>query len=358
MAPSTNQTPAYVIKLVVLVLMSATTTAYLILLRWTRVVATDKYITTIAVALQEVIKFFMALVVLIWQNRSIVGAVRMIKSEAIDKPYDTLKMAVPSFVYALQNNMMYIALSNLDVPIQQILYQLKIPATALCSVFILRRSLSYQQWAACFMVFAGLAMVEYNPEGPYKSPQTTASDQNVFIGISAVMVAVFCSPFAGVYFEKMVKESDTSIWVRNLQMYAWTTTAAFLAVITKDLATVREKGFFFAYTPLVWVLLCIGGVNGLLVSLVLKYADNIVKCFAASVSIILSTILSYFIFQYEFGPGFIIGGMIVCSAICIYAIPLPCLGTKWTSSSTSKKISGASYDKLRSATLNTDNDEI
>lgn len=45
----------------------------------------------------------------------------------------------------------------------------------------------------------------------------------------------------------------------------------------------------------------VGSVNGLIVSLVLKYADNIVKGFATAISIVLSTIASHFLFQYDVG---------------------------------------------------------
>lgn len=68
----------------------------------------------------------MAVITLIWQSKGVKNAFVTFKLEAIDKPSDTLKMSVPSFAYAIQNNMTYIALSNLDVPIQQVSSNLKI----------------------------------------------------------------------------------------------------------------------------------------------------------------------------------------------------------------------------------------
>lgn len=69
------------------------------------------------------------------------------------------------------------------------------------------------------------------------------------------------------YFEKIVKKDDTSLWVRNLQMYVWTTLASVLAVITKDLTEVQEKGFFFAYSPAVWFTLGLYISNSIFIGL-------------------------------------------------------------------------------------------
>lgn len=56
-----------------------------------------------------------------------------------DRPTDLLKMAVPACLYVVQNNLNYMAISNLDGPTFQLLYQLKILTTALFSVVMLRR---------------------------------------------------------------------------------------------------------------------------------------------------------------------------------------------------------------------------
>lgn len=39
-----------------------------------------------------------------------------------------------------------------------------------------------------------------------------------FVGVMAVLVACCSSGFAGVYFEKILKESKQSVWIRNIQL--------------------------------------------------------------------------------------------------------------------------------------------
>lgn len=50
--------------------------------------------------------------------------------------------------------------------------------------------------------------------GLQKDP-TTGSQ---LVGLLAVLVACFSSGFAGVYFEKILKETKQSVWVRNIQL--------------------------------------------------------------------------------------------------------------------------------------------
>lgn len=62
--------------------------------------------------------------------------------------------------------------------------------------------------------------------------------------------------FLGVYFEKVLKSSDTSLWVRNIQMYLSGIVMTLFGVYMSDGAQVLEKGFFYGYTYYVWFVIC------------------------------------------------------------------------------------------------------
>ena len=95
---------------------------------------------------------------------------------------------------------------------------------------------------------------------------------------------------------------------------------ASLAVIWNDYDTVARGGFFQGYTPVAVVLVLLQAFGGLVVAVAVKYADNILKVFATSISIILSTVCSYWLLNDlgSTGPFFCLGAPLVILATVIY----------------------------------------
>ena len=68
--------------------------------------------------------------------------------------------AVPALLYLLQNNIIFFAISRIDAPTFQVLYQSKIALTALLSVLMLGRRLSARQWLALLLLTVAVVAVE------------------------------------------------------------------------------------------------------------------------------------------------------------------------------------------------------
>ncbi|KAJ0064435.1 hypothetical protein NL108_006475, partial [Boleophthalmus pectinirostris] len=164
---------------------------------------------------------------------------------------DTLKLAVPSLIYTLQNNLQYIAISNLPAATFQVTYQLKILTTALFSVLMLRKSLSRVQWVSLLLLFAGVAIVQVQQEGKKETSVSDSSSQNYMVGLVAVVISCLSSGFAGVYFEKILKGSAASVWVRNVQLGMFGTALGLLGMWWNDGPGIAQNGFFFGYTSMV-----------------------------------------------------------------------------------------------------------
>ena len=204
----------------------------------------------------------------------------------------------------------------------QVSYQLKILTTALFSVIMLRKSLSATQWVSLIILFIGIATVQVQPTDPSKrASEKVNTEQSPTIGLSAVVVSCVCSGFAGVYFEKILKSSSqqSSVWLRNIQLGLFGTIIGLITMVVKDGPDVMEKGFFFAYTNFVWGVIFLQAGGGLIVALVVKYADNILKGFATSVSIIISTIASVYLFHFQLNAQFLIGSTLVIAAVYLYS---------------------------------------
>ena len=86
----------------------------------------------------------------------------------------------------------------------------------------------------------------------------------------------------------------------------------------KDGARVQEDGFFHGYTKLVWCVVLNQAFGGLLVAVVVKYADNILKGFATSVAIIISCFVSVFFFSFQLNLKFVAGATLVIFAVYMY----------------------------------------
>ncbi|KAB0392145.1 hypothetical protein E2I00_012413 [Balaenoptera physalus] len=240
-----------------------------------------------------------------------------LRENVLGSPKELMKLSVPSLVYAVQNNMAFLALSNLDAAVYQVTYQLKIPCTALCTVLMLNRTLSRLQWISVFMLCGGVVLVQWRPA----QATGVVVEQNPLLGFGAIAVAVLCSGFAGVYFEKVLKSSDTSLWVRNIQMYLSGIVVTLVGVYLSDGAEIKEKGFFYGYTYYVWLVIFLASVGGLYTSVVVKYTDNIMKGFSAAAAIVLSTIASVMLFGLQITLTFALGTLLVCVSIYLYGLP-------------------------------------
>lgn len=307
-----------------------------------------RYFTSTAVFLNEVLKLAICLTVALYdisRNLPPSTPATSLFSALYNNAFtaDSWKLAIPASLYTLQNSLQYVAVSNLDAATFQVTYQLKILTTALFSVSILGRSLSVRKWVALVLLTLGVAIVQFptadpNTLAPLKdaesryyfprslsdlqgmagggAPHLTkrsatyegiAEDQglahpqmNASVGFLAVIAACTISGLAGVYFEKVLKDSPSSLWIRNVQLSFYSLFPAFLfGVIMKDGEGIAKNGFFDGYNWVVWTSITFQALGGVLVALCVNYADNIAKNFATSISIILSFIASVWFFDFE-----------------------------------------------------------
>lgn len=96
---------------------------------------------------------------------------------------------------------------------------------------------------------------------------------------------------------------------------------AFLTVYAKDARAVSTQGFLGGYTGLVWTVVTVQAVGGLIVAVVVKYADNVLKVFATSFSIVVSCILSAIFFDFHASFAFLMGASLVVLATVMYSQP-------------------------------------
>ncbi|XP_034392283.1 UDP-galactose translocator isoform X3 [Cyclopterus lumpus] len=308
-------------SLAVLVVQNA---SLILSIRYVRTLPGDRFFTTSAVVMAEILKLLTCVVIILLQKRlNVKDTVYFLVDSIVFQYKDTLKLAVPSLIYTLQNNLQYVAISNLPAATFQVTYQLKILTTALFSVMMLRKTLSRVQWVSLLLLFAGVAIVQVDQERKKEEQASSVegSSQNYTVGLLAVVVSCLSSGFAGVYFEKILKGSSASVWMRNVQLGIFGTVLGMLGLWWNDGDAVAESGFLFGYTGAVWCVIFNQAFGGLLVAVVVKYADNILKGFATSFSIVVSTVVSVYLLGFHVDLLFTLGAGLVIGAVYMYSLP-------------------------------------
>jgi hypothetical protein len=127
------------IKYSALFLLVAQMVGLVLLLRYSRTSQPSDqplYLASTAVFVMEVMKLAICCIVIAIQSGG--KLVSELNEHVVNAPLEILKLCVPSFLYTVQNNLLYLALTNLDAATYQVCYQLKILTTALFSAILLQ----------------------------------------------------------------------------------------------------------------------------------------------------------------------------------------------------------------------------
>ena len=296
-------------------------------MRYSRLASSSKegvmYLTTTAVFFSEVMKFAGSFVLVFLENDwNVRGVLEKTHGYILAQPTETLKVGVPALLYTLQNNLIFVALSNISASAYQVTYQLKILTTAILSVLILHKKISCTKWMCLICLTLGVTLAEW-PTGSRQDDldMIHSVKRTHFFGIVCVLLSCITSGLAGVYFEKILKRTTTSIWYRNVQLAFFSSLLSLLAVFWKDFEAVRLNGLFQGYNLTVWLVIALQGLGGLIVAAVLKYADNILKCFANAVALVISYLIGIFVLQdASLQIHFMLGSFLVIVSSFVYSL--------------------------------------
>ena len=292
------------ISLVVLVVQNTT---LVLVLKYSRTLQGPIYDSSSAIVCAEIIKLIVS------------GICQLVVSRNSDTKLasqvftaDMYFIAVPAILYFIQNMLVYLAISCLDAASFQVTYQLKILTTAIFAVIILKKRLSKMQWLALILLTAGVAISNFSPSTNNNNNDDDASLK--LMGLVAVFSSCITSGLASVWFEKVLKSSQPTVYVRNIQLSIFTLLPAIVYVGILN-RSVIENGFFYGYSGVVWAMILLQALGGLTVAMVVKYADNILKGFATAISIVLSAVLSFELFSTRPTLNSCIGTVLVIAGI-------------------------------------------
>ncbi|CAL5376885.1 unnamed protein product [Camellia sinensis] len=260
-----------------------------ILIVWSKRAGKYDYSVTTANFMVEALKCALSLAALvrIWRNEGVTDDNRL--STTLD---EVSVYPIPAALYLIKNLLQYYIFAYVDAPGYQILKNLNIISTGV---------LSEIQWAAFILLCAGCTTAQLNP----------SSDrvlQTPFEGWVMAIVMALLSGFAGVYTEAIIKKRPSrNINVQNFWLYVFGMSFNAIAILIQDFDAVMNKGFFHGYSLITTLMILNHALSGIAVSMVMKYADNIVKVYSTSVAMLLTAVVSVFLFGFHLSLAFFLG---------------------------------------------------
>lgn len=300
-------------KYVSLTLLIIFTSAQVLTMKYASSLPGVKFNSTTAVLMGEVMKLVFSFFLVAIGEGSIPRAVVSLYNNAVYDKKEMMKNAVPAFLYTIQNNCMYIAIANLEAVIFQITSQIKLLTATLFSVFFLHKQFSFMQWISLVILGGGVVLVQFDG-----ASASSSGNHNVILGLISILIFCLTSGFAGVYMEKMFKDSKYSIWTRNFWLAFWSIVVGVITLLFRSPEVFTKGTFFDGYTVWTWAAISLLAVGGLIIAMVLKYADNILKAFGNSASIVLSSLISVYLFDFKITLTFILGALLVGVATLMY----------------------------------------
>ena len=156
-------------------------------------------------------------------------------------------------------------------------------------MIILRKWLRCNQWVALCVLVVGVVVAQSSQGGG-----SSLNKGSITIGVAAALGVSMCSGFASVYLEKILKGDKTSIWVRNVQLCLFSIPLQFLAIYQRDWEKVQANGWLFGFCWSTWAVVCMFAFGGLLVAVVIRFADNNLKNLAMALAMVPYVIVDIF----------------------------------------------------------------
>ncbi|KAF3590478.1 hypothetical protein DY000_02027937 [Brassica cretica] len=287
------------------------TSSQAILIVWSKRAGKYEYSVTTANFLVETLKCALSLLALtrIWKNEGVTDDNRL------STTYDEVKVfPIPAALYLFKNLLQYYIFAYVDAPGYQILKNLNIISTGVLYRIILKKKLSEIQWAGFILLCCGCTTAQLNSNSD-RVLQTSLPGW-----IMAIVMALL-SGFAGVYTEAIIKKRPSrNINVQNFWLYVFGMAFNAVAIVIQDFDAVANKGFFHGYSFITVLMILNHALSGIAVSMVMKYADNIVKVYSTSVAMLLTAVVSVFLFNFHLSLAFFLGSTgIAVSMVMKYA---------------------------------------
>ena len=160
---------------------------------------------------------------------------------------------------------------------------------------------------------------ERDGAGDKPASASSAAVSEYTLGVVAALIMSTLSGFAAVYTESALKRLRLPTQQCNVYMAMYGALFSALGVALNDGGRVASDGFFQGWNGVTLSVVAISAAGGLLVAFFLRYLDAILKNFAATAAIVLSTAASIPMFGFRPTLEWVLGAAVVVVAIMLYS---------------------------------------
>ena len=275
------------------------------------------YNVTSVVLCSELLKL---LICSVWYAKK-KSSFRAVITDSLTHRTVAVRYLITAFLYCLYNNLSFVNLANYDPTTYFILLQLRNVITGVIYQILFKKQLSRLQWISLFILTGGCIVKELG-----RTSDGHSVDAIFNYHLLLILLQLFCSCFAGVYNEYLLKDSrgqEVDILIQNIYLYFDSILCNILVIYFNPFGSSSSSptalfDLSFLQTPIVWFILVNSALAGITTSFFLKSLNSILKTFAATIEIAISAIVCYFIFHIPIDIYTLTSMIIIFIAVYIY----------------------------------------